>query len=122
MKKSNFTALLLGTIGAMFVGMGMCMCLLPEWNAMKQGIFVGAIGFGVLLITWIIWRKMEHKAPIKISGKVIATCILAISGVLLLGGGMCLTMLWGKFIFGIILGVVGIFVLMMLIPFTKGLK
>lgn len=32
MKKSNFVALVLGTISGVFFALGMCMALLPEWN------------------------------------------------------------------------------------------
>lgn len=31
MKKSNFAALILGTISGVFFALGMCMALLPEW-------------------------------------------------------------------------------------------
>ena len=31
MKKSNFFAMILGTIGTVFFALGMCMSLLPEW-------------------------------------------------------------------------------------------
>ena len=32
MKKSNFVAMILGTIGTVFFALGMCMSLLPEWD------------------------------------------------------------------------------------------
>ena len=70
--------------------------------------------------TWLIWRKMEGKAPIKVSGKTIGTVLLGIVGALLLGIGMCLSM--GKMVLGIAVGIIGIVVLLMLIPLTKGLK
>ena len=47
---------------------------------------------------------------------------LGIVGALLLGVGMCLTMVWSNMILGIVIGIVGIVVLMCLIPLTKGLK
>ena len=31
MKKSNFIALILGTIGTVFFALGMCMALIAEW-------------------------------------------------------------------------------------------
>ena len=37
MKKSNFVAMILGTIGTVFLALGMCMSLLPEWDMMQQG-------------------------------------------------------------------------------------
>lgn len=71
MKKSNFVAMILGTIGAVFFALGMCMALIPEWNMRNQGIVSGVIGMVILLITLGVWRKMEGKAPIKISGKTV---------------------------------------------------
>lgn len=43
-------------------------------------------------------------------------------GALLLGVGMCLTMVWSHMVVGIVIGIVGIVVLLCLIPFMKGLK
>ena len=122
MKKSNFVAMILGTIGTVFFALGMCMCLLPEWGMMQEGKVSGVVGIVVLLATLIIWRRMEGKAPIKLSGKTIATIVLAVVGALVLGVGMVLCMVFGKMMPGIIIGLVGIVALMMLIPLTKGLK
>jgi len=122
MKKSTFVAMLLGTVGGFLFAMGMCMCLLPEWNAFTPGVVLGCIGAVVLLSMVLIWRKMENKAPIKLSGKTIAATLIGIIGALLFGVGMCLCMVWTQMILGIIIGVVGIIVLLCLIPFIKGLK
>lgn len=67
MKKENFVSLILGTIGVMFFALGMCMCLISEWNAFQQGIITGAIGLVVLFIMLIVRRKMQGKNrnPIK---------------------------------------------------------
>lgn len=122
MKKSNFVAMILGTIGTVFFALGMCMALLPEWNMFNQGIACGVIGLVVLFATLVIWRRMEGKAPIHLSGKTMGTIVLAVVGALLLGVGMCLSMVFGKMVFGIVIGLVGIVALMALIPLTKGLK
>lgn len=121
MKKSNFVALLLGTVGGVLFALGMCMCLLPEWNMATQGVVCGVIGLVVLLITLLIWRKMEGKAPIKISAKTLGSVAVGVLGALLLGVGMCMTMVFSKMVLGIIIGLVGIVVLLMLIPLTKGI-
>lgn len=122
MKKSNFVAMILGTIGGILLALGMCMTLLPEWDAFKPGVAMGSVGLVVLLIMVFVWRKMENKEPIKRSGKTIGATIIAIFGALLLGVGMCLTMVWSQMIIGIAIGIVGIVVLLCLIPFIKGLK
>ena len=122
MKKSNFVAMILGTIGGILFALGMCMALTPEWNAFNQGVVLGVIGAVVLLIMALIWRKMENKSPVKLSGKMIGTVLLGIVGALTLGIGMCLTMVWSNMIVGILVGIVGIVLLLCLIPLAKGLK
>lgn len=122
MKKSTFVAMILGTIGGVLFALGMCMALIPEWNVFKPDVVMGVIGVVVLLIMAGVWRKMENKAPIKVSGKTIAATMIGIVGALLLGVGMCLTMVWSSMVVGIVVGIIGIIVLLCLIPFTKGLK
>lgn len=122
MKKSTFVAMILGTIGGILFALGMCMALIPEWNAFQPGVIMGVIGAVVLLIMVFVWRKMENKAPIKLSGKIIGATLIGIVGALLFGVGMCLTMVWSNMVVGIIIGIIGIVVLLCLIPFIKGLK
>lgn len=122
MKKSTFVAMILGTIGGILFALGMCMTLIPEWNAFQPGVIMGVAGAVVLLIMVLVWRKMENKEPIKLSGKTIGAALIGIVGALLFGVGMCLTMVWSHMVVGIIVGIVGIVVLLCLIPFIKGLK
>ena len=112
MKKSTFTAMILGTIGGILFALGMCMALIPEWDAFRPGVAMGVIGAAVLLIMVLVWRKMENKSPIHLSGKTIGMVLLGIVGALLLGVGMCLTMVWGSglMIPGILVGCVGLLV------------
>ena len=122
MKKSTVMAMILGTIGGILFALGMCMALIPEWNAFRPGVIMGVIGAVVLLIMVLVWRRMENKEPIKLSGKTIGATLIGIVGALLLGVGMCLTMVWSHMVAGIVIGIVGIVVLLCLIPFIKGLK
>lgn len=122
MKKSTFVSVILGTIGGILFALGMCMALIPEWNAFRPGVIMGALGIVVLFIMLLVWRKMENKEPIKLSGKTIGATLIGIIGALLLGVGMCLTMVWSHMIAGIAIGIVGIVVILCLIPFIRGLK
>lgn len=122
MKKSNFVAMILGTIGMVFFALGMCMALIPEWGMFRQGIVSGVAGLVILLITLIVWRRMEGKAPVKLNGKTLGTVVLAVFGALILGIGMSLSMVFGKLVLGVVIGLIGIVVLLMIIPLTKGLK
>ena len=122
MKKSNFVALILGTVSGVFFALGMCMALLTDWGMRTQGTVCGVVGLVLGLITLLIWRKMEGKAPIKVSGKLVGSILLGVLGALMLGVGMCLSMVFGKMVLGIVIGIIGIVILLMLIPLTKGIK
>ena len=122
MKKSTFVAMILGTIGGILFALGMCMALIPEWDAFNQGVVMGVAGALVLLIMVFVWRKMENKNPIRVSGKTIGTVLFGILGALVFGVGMCLTMVWSHMLIGIVVGIAGIVLLLCLIPMTKGLK
>lgn len=124
MTKKNFITLILSTVGGILFAVGMCMCLLPEWNAFSQGVVVAAIGAAVLIIMALVRRKMSGKPiVVKLSGKTVGTILLSVVGALVLGVGMCMTMVWeGLMIPGIIVGIAGIILLLCLIPLCKGIK
>ena len=123
MSKKNFISLILGTIGGVLFALGMCMALIPEWNAFTQGVVVGCIGAVILLAMLIVRRKMEGKPVIvKLSGKTIGTVVLGVAGALVLGVGMCMVMVWDMLIWGVAVGLVGIVLLLCLIPLVKGIK
>ena len=111
--------MMLGTISLIFFALGMCMVLLPEWNSFKPGIAFGSAGLVLGLITLFVWRKMEHKAPVKFNGRIVLLVLVAIIGSLVLGLGMCFCMIWGNIILGTIIGTVGILVLLSLIPMVS---
>lgn len=123
MEKKNFMALVFGVIGGLLFGIGMCMCLLPEWNMFSTGVIVAAIGFVVLLITLLVYRKMSGAAPIKVNWKIFGKVLYGVISSLVLGGGMALIMtVEGMMLQGIALGIVGIVMLLFLIPMCLGFK
>lgn len=122
MKKSSFVAMVLGTVSGIFFSLGMCMALLPEWNSFDEGIVFGGVGFILGLITLIVWRKMENKAPIKINAKSVLVTAFGVLGALVLGVGMCFCMVWENIVLGTVIGLAGIVMLLCLIPITKGIK
>jgi hypothetical protein len=109
MKKKDFVTLIMSTVGGILFALGMCMGLVPEWNAMKEGIVIGVIGVVVLL-------------AIVLNGRTIGTTLLGVVGAVVLGVGMCMSMIWNMLVSGIIVGIVGIVLLLCLIPVIKGLK
>lgn len=122
MKKSSFVAMVLGTVSGVLFSLGMCMALLSEWNCFNEGIVFGGVGLILGLITLIVWRKMENKAPIKINAKNILVTVFGIVGALILGVGMCFCMVWESIVLGTVIGLAGIVMLLCLIPLTKGIK
>ena len=123
MSKKNFVTLLLSTVGGILFAIGMCMCLLPEWNAFAQGVVIAAVGAVILLIMVIVRRKMEGKPVIvKLSGKTIGSILLGIVGALAFGVGMCMVMVWELLVPGIFAGLAGMVLLLCLIPICKGIK
>ena len=113
---------MLGTVSGVLFALGFCMALIPEWNAFKPGIVFGSVGLLLGLITYLLWRKMEHKNPIQISGKTLLKLLTGILGALTLGIGMCFSMVWNKLALGIGIGLTGIVILLCLIPLTQGIK
>lgn len=122
MQKKNFVSMILGTIGGILFALGMCMCLLPEWGAFGPGVVIAAVGAVVLLAMIFVRRKMEGKPAVHWSGKAIGSVLLGVAGALVLGVGMCMTMIWNMLVPGILIGIVGIALLLCLIPLIKGLK
>ncbi|MBQ3163127.1 MAG: hypothetical protein IJC02_01085 [Lachnospiraceae bacterium] len=122
MEKKTFITLVMSVIGGMFFALGMCMCLLPEWNMFNEGVVLGVIGAVELLITWLVHRKMSGKQPMKVNAKVVGKVLYGIVAAIVFGVGMAMVMAFDMMIPGIIVGVVGIVLLLFLIPMCVGLK
>ena len=122
MKKSSFVALLMGTVSGVLFALGMCMALLPEWNAFTEGIVFGGVGIVIGIVTLLIWCKMEHKQLPKMSGKYVLRAIYIVVSVLVLGTGMCMCLVFEQIVWGTLVGLLGIVMLIALIPMIKGIK
>ena len=122
MKKSSFVALILGTISGVLFSLGMCMALLPEWDAFTEGVIFGGIGLLLSIITFLVWCKMEKKQLPKMSGKNILRTVYGVISALVLGVGMCMCLVWQQIVWGTLVGLLGIIMLIALIPMIKGIK
>lgn len=122
MKKSNFIALVLGTVSGVLFSLGMCMALLPQWDAFTEGVIFGGIGLILGIITFFVWCKMEHKKLPKMNGKNILRTVYGVAAALVLGVGMCLCLVWEQIVWGTLVGLLGIIMLIALIPMIKGIK
>lgn len=121
MKKKDFVRLVLGVVGGLLFSVGLCMCLLPQWDLFREGVAVTAAGGAVLLVLaglLLKGRRIEKKINWKLVGKALYGTLSA----LVLGVGMCFVLVWEQLLLGIGVGILGIVMLLMLIPMCMGLK
>jgi uncharacterized membrane protein YeaQ/YmgE (transglycosylase-associated protein family) len=127
MKKETLLEIILGTIGGLIFAIGMCMCLIPEWNLFKTGVVVAVVGFIVLLCIIPIYRsnhpKKEHK---KVNWGIVFTWVIGIIGALVMGFGMSKVMVdsasQSDMIIGIITGIIGLIVCVLNYPIYAYIK
>ncbi|MBE6627108.1 MAG: hypothetical protein E7628_08025 [Ruminococcaceae bacterium] len=122
MKKSNFIALIMGTVSGVLFALGMCMALLPEWDSFIEGVILGGVGLVLGVITLLVWCKMENKKLPKMNGKNVLRTVYSVIAVLVLGLGMCMCLVWQNIVWGTLIGLLGIIMLIALIPMIKGIK
>jgi len=122
MKKSNFINLLVLVVSGLIFSIGMCMCLLPEWNSFTLGIVLTSVGGVVLLTYGIIYLVKTIKNSNPINWVLVGKISFGVIGALVLGLGMSMIMVWKLMLWGIVVGVVGIIMLLCLIPMFLGLK
>lgn len=122
MKKSHFITLLICTVAGLLFSLGMCMCLLPEWNSFTLGVVLASIGGVALLAMGIACyiKNAKNRAPI--NWKLVGKIAYGVTAALILGLGMCMIMVWNLVAVGIIVGVVGLVMLLFLIPMFLGLE
>lgn len=120
MEKKNFVSMILGTFSGMAFALGMCMVLLPEWNATTPGIIIGALGLLGGLAALMIRRKMEGKSMIHLTLKNVLISIFGLVATFVFAIGMVMSMVWGMLVIGIVIGMIGILMLLSLIPMIKG--
>ncbi len=122
MKKSNFIALIMGTVSGVLFALGMCMALLPEWDSFIEGVVMGGIGLVLGVITLLVWCKMENKKLPRMNGKNVLRTVYSVIAVLVLGLGMCMCLVWQNIVWGTLIGLLGIIMLIALIPMIKGIR
>ena len=123
MTKKNFVFLVLTVVGGLLFALGMCMCLLPEWNAFKPGVVVTALSAVTLLVIGLVRWIMAGKPIAKINRSKVGKVAYCVMAALVLGTGMAMIMAFeGMMIPGIIVGIVGIVLGLGIIPVFKGLK
>lgn len=122
MKKNQFITLLIGVVAGLIFALGMCMCLLPEWNAFTPGVVLTAIGGVILVIMGIVALVKNSKNRQPINWKMVGKVAFGVLSALILGLGMCMIMVWNLMLPGILVGIVGVVMLLCLIPMFLGFK
>ena len=115
-------AMMLGTVSGVLFALGMCMVLIPAWDAFVPGLVCGTAGLSLGLVTLLTWRRMTHRKRLHPSARSALIALDGIAGALLLGVGMCCCMVWAQLVPGVLLGVAGILLLLGLIPLIRGLR
>ena len=122
MKKSHFISLIFCIFTGLAFSVGMCMCLLPEWNAFLPGVILTAIG-GLALITYgIVYYIRTAKKRASINWKLVGKIAYGVISALVLGLGMAMIMEWNLIIWGIVVGVAGLLMILFIIPMFLGFK
>ena len=128
MKKETLLEIILGTVGGLIFAIGMCMCLIPEWNLFTVGVVVAIIGFIILLCIIPIYRK-EHPKKVsnkKTDGGLVLTWVIGVVGSLIMGFGMSKIMVGSPekmdMIVGMVTGVVGLLICVLNYPIYSYLK
>ena len=129
MKKETLLEIILGTIGGLVFAIGMCMCLLPEWNMFKAGVITTIIGFVILLCIMPVYRA-SHPKKVKESKPtdwgIVLTWTVGVVGSLIMGFGMSKIMVGdastADMIVGLITGVVGLVICVLNYPVYAYIK
>ena len=122
MKKGNVVIIIMSMISVLLLASGVCMMLIPAWNAFLQGIVVGIAGLLLGVITLLVGRKVAKKEPIKLRAKTLSLWILGILGLLLFGTGLCLYLVWKDLLVGILIAIAGVVILLCLPSLVKDAK
>lgn len=127
MRKETLLEIILGTIGGTVFAIGMCMCLISEWNVFIPGIVVSIIGFIVLLCIIPIYRsshpKKKHGA---INWRIVLTWIIGLVGSLIMGFGMSKIMVEtasrSDMIVGLVTSIIGLVICVLNYPIYSYIK
>lgn len=127
MKKETLLEIILGTIGGLVFAIGMCMCLIPEWDLFKVGVVVTIVGFIILLCIIPIYRSSHPKKQHgPINWGIVFTWIIGVVGALIMGFGMSKVMVGDPsktdLLIGIGIGIVGLLVCVFNYPIYSYLK
>ena len=128
-KKETLLEIILGTIGGLVFAIGMCMCLVPEWNMFTACVITTIIGFVILLCIIPVYKsshpkkEKEHKP---INWGIVLTWTVGVVGALIMGFGMSKILVGNAstpdMVVGLITGVVGLVICVLNYPVYAYIK
>lgn len=127
MKKETLLEIILGTIGGLVFAIGMCMCLISEWNMFTAGVVVAIVGFIILLGIIPVYKSSHPKKAHKpVNWGIVLTWVVGLVGALIMGFGMSKIMVGetstSDMIIGIVTGVVGLVICVLNYPIYAYIK
>lgn len=129
MKKETLLEIILGTIGGLIFAIGMCMCLIPEWDMLIAGVVTTIIGFIILLCIIPVYRSAhpkKAKEPKAINWGIVITWTTGVVGALVMGFGMSKIMVGNAetsdMIVGLISGIIGLVICVLNYPIYAYIK
>lgn len=128
MKKETLLEIILGTIGGLIFAIGMCMCLIPEWNLFKAGVAIAVVGFIILLCIIPVYRSSHprKKREEPINWGIVFAWLVGVIGALVMGFGMSKVMIDSPsqtdLLVGIVFGIIGLVVCVLDYPIYSYLK
>lgn len=123
MTKKNYLFLMLTVLSSLAFAVGMCMCLLPEWDAFRPGVAVTAAGALALIVLGAVRWVMAGRPMMRVNWKTVGKVSYCVAAVLVFGAGMAMVMCFeGMMLHGIILGAAGLMLGLGCIPVCRGLK
>lgn len=122
MNKNNFIKLIICVMAGLLFSLGLCMCLLPEWNLFVVGVVLTSIGGVTLVVMGIVAYIKNARNKKTINWKLVGKISYAVIATLVMGLGMTMIMVWNLIIWGVLVGIIGILMLLFLIPIFLGFK
>ena len=129
MKKETLLEIILGTIGGLVFAIGMCMCLLPEWNMFNAGVITTIIGCIILLCIIPVYKSShpkKEKENKQINWGIVLTWTVGVAGSLIMGFGMSKILVGNAstadMVVGLITGVVGLVICVLNYPIYAYIK
>lgn len=71
-KKGTMTAIIIGVIGSLLLGMGMSCCMVFQGIFFVPGIILGMIGMAVMVVAYPAYRRITTKERERIAPQILA--------------------------------------------------